>query len=103
MREHFAADLDIRHVEPHQLSERYTHELHLPSEHPHRRAMVSGPGDAAMVHQMIALADAMLPPENVGKPQGGVVDVQVLVHGIAVAADHERFSLANPVNPGKIP
>jgi hypothetical protein len=39
----------------------------------------------------------------VGKPQGGIVDVQVLVHGAAIVADQERFALANPVNPGELP
>ena len=65
--------------------------------------MVIGPGDAAAVDQMIDLADALRLAEDVGKPQGGIVDVQVLVQGVAVAADQQRFTLANPVDPGKLP
>ena len=66
----------MRHIECHQLRERYPYELHLPPEHPHRRAMVGGPGDTATVHQMIDLANARRPPDEVGKSPGGVVDVQ---------------------------
>jgi hypothetical protein len=46
--------------------------------------MVCSLGDAAAVHQVIDLACARCPPDEVGKPQGGG-DVQVLVNGAAVA------------------
>ena len=103
LRKHLSADLHMRYVECHQVSERHADELHLPSKHSHGRAMVIGPGDAATVDQMIDLANALRPPDEVSEPQGGVVDVQVLMHGVAVVAYQERFPLANPVNPGKIP
>src|SRR4029434_10376375 len=49
------------------------------------------------------LAETTRLSEDVGKPQGGVLNIQVLVRGVAVAGDQERFALANPVNPGKLP
>jgi hypothetical protein len=103
MREHLTADPHLRHLEGDPLGERHPHAFHLPPQHAHGRAMVLRPGERVPTGQMRALAETLLPAEDMGKPPGGLLDVQVLVQGAAVATDQERFALANPGHPGHLP
>jgi hypothetical protein len=56
-----------------------------------------------LIDQVISLPDGVLLANHAHKRFRGIINMQVLVQGIAIAAHQDRFTLFNPVDPGEIP
>ncbi len=77
--------------------------IHLAAEHGHGSAVVFEPAGIAQRRQIIALPHALGLPQHAGKGAGRIIHMQELMHGQPVPTDDDGLTLADAIQPGKIP
>src|SRR5215475_11201850 len=103
MRKNLLADLPPWDVMRLQRRQRYPDERDLTAQDRHGGAVIRGPRDGRLPHEVVRLAEALRLAKDLGKAAGSIVDVQVLMQGVPLATDHDRLALADAIDPRKVP
>src|SRR2546428_9458068 len=103
MRKNLLADLPTWHVVRLQLRQRHPDECDLTPQDLHGGAVIRGPGDGRLRHEVVRLSEALHLAEDLGKTAGSILDVQVLMQGVPLATDRDRLTLADAIDPRKLP
>src|SRR4029453_13364537 len=103
MRKNLLADLPTRDVMRLQIRQRYPDELDVTPQDLHGGAVIRGPGDRRLRHQVVRLSATLRLAKDLDKASGGILDVQVLMQGVPLTTDDDWLALADAIDPRKLP